>query len=391
MLYIKIIFIFSIVILFHSYGGYAILALLILKLRKKKEIIKIEEGNKSVTLLIAAYNEQDFIEEKIKNSLALSYPKDKLSIFIVTDGSTDRTTEIVNKYKEIKLFHENNRNGKVAAIDRVMQFVTTEIVVFSDANTLLNPESIQKISRHYADLTVGGVAGEKRVVVQNTKHISGASEGIYWKYESALKSIDSRFYSVVGAAGELFSVRTNLYSNPGKDVILDDFVISLKICQKGYRIIYEPEAYATEGPSKDIHEEEKRKVRIGAGGFQGMAIMKELLKFWKTPKLSYLYISHRVLRWTLCPLAIPILLTSNGLVIYNDAGNIFIIIWYLQCVFYSLAVIGWGLSKFDLKLNLPYIAYYFLFMNISIYQGFFKFLGGKQSAIWDKAKREIEL
>ena len=387
MLYIKIIFFFSGVILIHSYGGYAILASLLINFRKKTKAFYIDEEERTVTLLIAAYNEQDFIEEKIKNSLALSYPKDKLSIFIVTDGSTDRTTEIVEQYKEVKLFHENSRNGKVAAIDRVMQFVTTDIVVFSDANTLLNTESIQKITRHYADPKVGGVAGEKRVVVQHSKQLAGSGEGLYWKYESALKSIDSKFYSVVGAAGELFSVRTRLYSNPGKDVILDDFVISLKICQDGYRIVYEPEAYATEGPSKNIHEEKKRKVRIGAGGFQGMAIMKNLLWFWKTPKLSYLYISHRVLRWTLCPLAIPMLLIANALIISNDPSYIFLAIWYLQCIFYMLAIIGWLLSTLNLKLSVPYIAYYFLFMNITLYQGFIKFLQGKQSAVWDKAKR----
>ena len=387
MLYIKIIFFFSGVILIHSYGGYAILASLLINFRKKTKAFYIDEEERTVTLLIAAYNEQDFIEEKIKNSLALSYPKDKLSILIVTDGSTDRTTEIVEQYKEVKLFHENSRNGKVAAIDRVMQFVTTDIVVFSDANTLLNTESIQKITRHYADPKVGGVAGEKRVVVQHSKQLAGSGEGLYWKYESALKSIDSKFYSVVGAAGELFSVRTRLYSNPGKDVILDDFVISLKICQDGYRIVYEPEAYATEGPSKNIHEEKKRKVRIGAGGFQGMAIMKNLLWFWKTPKLSYLYISHRVLRWTLCPLAIPMLLIANALIISNDPSYIFLAIWYLQCLFYMLAIIGWLLSTLNLKLSVPYIAYYFLFMNITLYQGFIKFLQGKQSAVWDKAKR----
>ena len=387
MLYIKIIFFFSGVILIHSYGGYAILASLLINFRKKTKAFYIDEEERTVTLLIAAYNEQDFIEEKIKNSLALSYPKDKLSILIVTDGSTDRTTEIVEQYKEVKLFHENSRNGKVAAIDRVMQFVTTDIVVFSDANTLLNTESIQKITRHYADPKVGGVAGEKRVVVQHSKQLAGSGEGLYWKYESALKSIDSKFYSVVGAAGELFSVRTRLYSNPGKDVILDDFVISLKICQDGYRIVYEPEAYATEGPSKNIHEEKKRKVRIGAGGFQGMAIMKNLLWFWKTPKLSYLYISHRVLRWTLCPLAIPMLLIANALIISNDPSYIFLAIWYLQCIFYMLAIIGWLLSTLNLKLSVPYIAYYFLFMNITLYQGFIKFLQGKQSAVWDKAKR----
>jgi glycosyltransferase involved in cell wall biosynthesis len=387
MLYIKIIFFFSGLILIHSYGGYAIIASLLMKFRKKLINKNIDEDDKTVTLLIAAYNEQDFIEEKIKNSLALSYPKAKLSIFIVTDGSTDRTTEIVEKYKEVKLFHENSRNGKVAAIDRVMQFVKTDIVVFSDANTLLNTDSIEKITRHYTDPKVGGVAGEKRVVTQHSIQLAGSGEGLYWKYESALKSIDSRFYSVVGAAGELFSVRTSLYSNPGKDVILDDFVISLKICQDGYRIVYEPEAYATEGPSKDIHEEKKRKVRIGAGGFQGMGIMKNLLWFWKTPKLSYLYISHRVLRWTVCPLAIPMLLISNALLISNDPTSIFVTIWYLQCLFYGLAIIGWGLSKINLKLSLPFIAYYFLFMNITLYQGFIKFLQGKQSAIWDKAKR----
>lgn len=385
---LKLFFIISSFIIFYAYFGYAIISLILIKILKKTPIKSNEkESSKSVTLLIAAFNEEKIIESKILNSLEIEYPKDLLSIYIVTDGSTDGTEEIVRRYPQITLFHNNDREGKVAAITRVMKFVNSEIVVFSDANTLLNKESILKIVSHYGDPKVGGVAGEKKVISLDKNKVAGEGEGLYWKYESFLKKVDSKFYSVVGAAGELFSVRTALYENPGKDAILDDFVISLTVCLKGYKIIYEPGAYASETPSASIKEEKKRKIRISAGAFQSMAMMKELFYFWKNPKLSFLYISHRVLRWTLSPLLLPCIFIVNLIICFNVSDVFYQTTMLLQILFYLVAFLGWFLPKIKINLKAAYFAYYFVFMNISLYQGFFRHLSGKQSVLWEKAKR----
>src|SRR5690606_26778994 len=155
-------------------------------------------------------------------------------------------------------------------IQRAMHFVTTPFVIFTDANTLLNKESVHNIMRHYSDNRVGGVAGEKKIIAVSTDAITATGEGLYWKYESWLKKMDSSFYTVVGAAGELFSIRTELYTHPGNNVLLDDFIISLRICQAGYKVSYEPEAYALESASASLEEEKKRKIRISAGAFQSI-------------------------------------------------------------------------------------------------------------------------
>jgi cellulose synthase/poly-beta-1,6-N-acetylglucosamine synthase-like glycosyltransferase len=357
-------------------------------LRKENKITYSNDYElKAITLIIAAYNEENFIEEKIKNSLALNYDKNKLKIYIVTDGSSDQTVTIVAKYPEITHFHESKRGGKIAAVNRVMKHVNTEIVVFSDANTLINPDGLMKIVKHYANPEIGGVAGEKRILNEAKDDLAGKGEGFYWIYESMLKKIDSRFYSVVGAAGELFSVRTNLYEHPGDNVLLDDFIISLNVCMKGYKIAYEPNAYALENPSFSLKEEQKRKIRISAGGFQSIFMLKELLKFWKYPKLSFLYISHRVLRWAICPFLLPLILILNLLQLITNYDIIFLITMLLQVSLYSFAITGYILAKFNIKIKLFQFAFYFVFMNVMLYLGLYKFLKGNQSVLWDKAKR----
>jgi cellulose synthase/poly-beta-1,6-N-acetylglucosamine synthase-like glycosyltransferase len=365
-----------------------LVALILILLRKEKKIkLNKDFELKSVTLIIAAFNEEAFIEEKIKNSLSLKYDKSKLKIYIVTDGSTDLTASIVKKYFQVTHFHEDKREGKVAAVNRIMKFVDSEIVVFSDANTLINEESLLEIMKHYADPEVGGVAGEKRILINKQDELAGKGEGLYWKYESFLKKIDSRFYSVVGAAGELFSIRTNLYQHPGNNVLLDDFIISLNVCLKGYKIAYEPNAYALEKPSYSIKEEQKRKIRISAGGFQSMVMLKELFKFWKYPKLSFLYISHRVLRWTICPLLLPLVLMFNLIQLIISFEYIFFVTMVSQLALYLFAIAGYLLSKINIRIKIFQFSFYFVFMNISLYRGFYKFLIGKQSVLWDKAKR----
>jgi cellulose synthase/poly-beta-1,6-N-acetylglucosamine synthase-like glycosyltransferase len=210
----------------------------------------------SVTVIVAAYNEAYCIEEKIKNTLSLEYPKDKVHFIFITDGSTDATPDIIANYPKIQLMHQAVRSGKIVAVHRAMQEVKTEITVFTDANTLLNKNALINICRHFQDPTVGAVAGEKRVQIDDSGDAT-AGEGFYWKYESKLKAWDSELFSVVGAAGELFSVKTSLYIPVPIDTLLDDFMISMLIAAKGYRIVYEPDAYATETASANTKEELK--------------------------------------------------------------------------------------------------------------------------------------
>jgi len=400
----------SLFIVFYNYAGYAIIADVLTRLRGRRYGSRAGETGErpSVTFIVAAYNEEDCIEQKILNCLEQNYPPGRIEFLFVTDGSTDRTPEIVRRYPSVRLLHEPSRNGKSAAMNRAVGIATNEILIFSDANTLLNADATANITRHYADEKTGGVSGEKKVILPSgNKHAGntdspGGGEGAYWKYESRLKKIDSDFYSVVGAAGELFSLRRTLYVPLEKSVILDDFVLSLRVALQGYRIQYEPEAYAMELPSFSLEDERKRKVRIAAGGFQSIWMLSPLLAFWRQPALSYLYISHRVLRWAASPFCLVVALVANALLVLpgnRPAGEPLTASagWWNglngplfagQLLFYGLALTGWALLRLGRHqpkaVKLPY---YFVFMNISVIRGFFRFLRGGQSSSWEKARR----
>ena len=388
---IQIIFFIGLFILFYSYLGYGILLYILIKVRGmfSKKTVAPPGTWPAVTLIVAAYNEQDFIEQKITNSLSLDYPRGALEILFVTDGSSDNTPSIVARFPSIKLLHNRERKGKVDAMHRAMQFVQTPFVIFSDANTLLNRESIKNIIRHYSDPRIGGVAGEKKIIQSFSEAAAGAGEGLYWKYESTLKKLDYQFYSVVGAAGELFSLRTALYEYPGPDVLLDDLIISLRICMKGYRFAYEPAAYAMESASVSLKEEKKRKIRISAGAFQSMKMLSGLLNVFKYPRLSFQYISHRVLRWTLCPLFLPLVLLCNILLVMYSTGWVYSGLLLAQVLFYFLAFLGYLMKSRKTRIGFLYAPYYFLFINYSLYGGFVRHLKGRQTVLWEKASREV--
>jgi cellulose synthase/poly-beta-1,6-N-acetylglucosamine synthase-like glycosyltransferase len=267
-----------------------------------------------------------------------------------------------------------------------MKFVKTPIVIFSDANTHLNREAIKNIVRHYQDETVGGVAGEKRIFKKAEDNASGSGEGLYWKYESFLKKKDAEVYSVVGAAGELFSIRTMLYKEPEENIIIEDFYLSLNIAARGYRFMYEPDAYATETASASVAEEWKRKVRISAGGFQAMVKLKHLLNPFKYGILSFQYFSHRVLRWTLAPLFLPIILISNVWLAWG--GSIFYgVVLAGQVFFYGIAALGYAFREKNVTIKGFFVPYYFSVMNLSVYAGFLRYRKGQQSVLWEKAQR----
>jgi biofilm PGA synthesis N-glycosyltransferase PgaC len=389
----RFLFFFSFLIVFYSYIGYGIFIYLLVKISRlfsdQNNDQQVPGFEPDVTLVVAAYNEADFIERKLRNSLDLDYPAGKLRWIFITDGSTDATPEIIRAYNNVLLLHQAERKGKVAAMNRAMNYVETPYVIFSDANTLLNQASIKEILKHYADPLVGGVAGEKKIISGEKDKAAGAGEGIYWKYESILKKLDSDFYSVVGAAGELFSVKTLLFHKAGEDTIIEDFVQSLQICMDGYVIRYEPKAFATEAASVSVLEEQKRKVRIAAGAFQAMIILKRLFNVFKYPVLSFQFISHRILRWTLCPLCLIICFFSNASLVRHGEGGFYVFVFLLQVVFYAMALVGWLFATRNLKIKAFYIPYYFLFMNLSVFLGFYRFIRSKQTTVWDKAARDF--
>ena len=347
----EIIFWILLGIIFYTYIGYGIILYIMIKIKrifiKKNEILLTEEELPNVTLLIAAYNEQDFVAKKVENTKLLNYPKEKLHQLWVTDGSDDNTPDLLKLYPEIEVLHKPERNGKIAAMNRAMKYVKTPIVIFSDANTLLGEQSILKIAQMFSDPKTGCVSGEKRIFNANKEAASAAGEGIYWKYESALKRWDAELKTAVGAAGELFAIRTELYNEVEPDTLLDDFIISLRVAMQGYKIDYDPEAYAQETASANVKEELKRKIRIAAGGIQSVIRLYPLLNIFKYGLLSFQYISHRVLRWTITPLSLLLILILN--IVLASTSTLFLIILGLQILFYLSAFIGWKLENKALK------------------------------------------
>jgi len=388
----KILLWISLFITFYAFFGYGILLFFLIKIKrviKGKPVLPVVaiDDLPTCTLVVAAYNEDGVMEDKIKNSLSLTYPANKLEFLFITDGSTDGTAAIVQKYPQIRHMHSNERKGKIAAIHRAMDTVNTEIVIFTDANTFLNGDALVNICRHYSDAKVGAVAGEKRVYADADNATAG--EGFYWKYESKLKTWDSELYSVVGAAGELFSIRTSLYIPVSPNTILDDFMISLLVAEKGYRVIYEPEAYATESASQNVTEELKRKIRIAAGGIQSIIWLKSLLNPFPLPVLSFQYVSHRVLRWTIVPFLMILALILNFVVVVSGDGSfIYQVLLIAQVAFYLMAVLGWIMEGRNIKVKIFFIPYYFCMMNYAVLMGIRRYSLGRQSAIWEKAKRQ---
>ncbi len=393
----EIVFWISGFIIVYTFGGYGILLLIFLKLKnlffgQNRNFIQLPDDDlPEVCLIIAAYNEKDYVDKKIANSLALNYPKGKLSVVWVNDGSNDGTPDLVAKYSEVTLLHNPVRSGKIEGMNRGVANSTAPILVFSDANTMLAKGSLMAVIRHFQDKTVGCVAGEKQFVVDSNQPVAAVGEGFYWKIESWLKQLDYQFYSTIGATGELFAIRRELFHHVEPDTLLDDFIISMRAAEQGYRVAYEPLAVATEHGSSSVKEELKRKVRIAAGCYQSLFRLTKLLNPFFNFRLFFQYVSHKVLRWTLAPLALPILLISSVLLAFsgheNTFSSMYFILLVLQLLFYLLAIVGFATQDRPFRKRFIYAPFYFTAMNYAMFKGFFRFLKGKQTVLWEKAQR----
>jgi biofilm PGA synthesis N-glycosyltransferase PgaC len=386
-----IIFWISIFLIIYTFVGYGFVLFMLVKIKglfTKPFVFKTEYPLPTVTVMVAAYNEEDIIEEKIANTLLLDYPKDKIQLIFITDGSSDRTEEIISGFNEVTLLHEDVRSGKMAAIKRAIPYITGEITVFTDANTFLNPEAINELVKHYQNPKVGAVAGEKRILVEATADASSAGEGFYWKYESKLKKWDYALYSNVGAAGELFSIRTALYQPVESDTIIDDHMIAMRIAEKGSIIAYEPNAYAMETASADVKEELKRKIRIAAGGIQSILRLKKAANPFHNPVFTFQYISHRVLRWTITPFLLFLVFILNGIIAVQTGSVFYTVLFVLQIWFYLLSLTGLYFESRNIRVKALFIPYYFCVMNYAVLAGIIRYYKKNQSAAWEKSKRK---
>lgn len=366
-------------IVVYTYVGYGIVLYLLVFVKrlatKAKPLADITDDRlPEVTLMVCAYNEEDIIAEKMDNTRRLDYPSDRLHLVWVTDGSNDNTNVLLSAYPEVKVIYFPERRGKAAALKHGIKEIDTEIVMMTDANTMLNPEAVREVARLMQDPKVGCVSGEKKVMARSDSDEAAQGEGLYWKYESTLKRLDSELYSAMGAAGELCVIRRQLMTDIPDDTLLDDFIISMEIVKKGYKIAYTSNAYAMEYGSADLHEESKRKRRIAAGGLQSCWRLRSLMNPLRHPVVAFQFVSHRVLRWTITPVCLFALVPLNTLLVLSGEGIVYTIIWILQILFYASAAAGVRISK------------YFIFMNLNVFRGM-AYLFNNSTGMWEKAKR----
>lgn len=368
----------------YSYLGYPVL-LYIFSFNRKGKTGYSNGDEPAVSMIIAAYNEEKVIALKLQNTFALDYPSSKLQVIVAAYGSTDATATIAASFDHVLVLHEYERRGKAAAINKAIQHAVNPIVVLTDANTVLSTQTLKQLIAPFADGQTGAVAGEKKVISVDGAAVSG--EGLYWKYESWLKQQETKFYTVVGAAGELFALRKELFVPVPEQTITDDFFISINVNFQYKKVLYAANAVSTETASPSLADEWKRKVRIAAGGIQSLSLLPKALNPFLYPLLAFQFFSHRVLRWVFCAPAFFFLFLSNVVLVLTNTGEIFVWILILQVLFYIFALTGWQLARNNRSFFLFNIPFYIVFMHAAMLAGIVRYANGQQSVLWEKAER----
>ncbi len=370
-------------IILYSYVGYPLLlaVLSIFKGSKKQTTAQLP----FITIIIAAYNEEAVIAGKIEKTLAADYPFERMQIIIAAQGSTDATAVIAAGFPDVLVLQSAERKGKAVAVNEAVEKAINPVIVITDANTLLTPHTLQKLVLKLNDAARGAVAGEKKVVDANGTTVSG--EGLYWRYESWLKRQETIFYTVVGAAGELFAFKKELFVPVPAHAVTDDFFLSLSVNMQGKKVAYAADAISTEAASLSLKDEWNRKLRIAAGGIQSLFLVKKALNPFRYPLLSFQFFSHRVLRWLFCGPAFLVLLLANIMLVYTTAFVCYRIILLLQILFYVFALIGYVLSLQKKSFFLFTAPFYIVFMHAAMMAGFVRYFTTGQSVLWEKAQR----
>ena len=335
----------------------------------------------TVSLVVAAYNEASCIQEKVRNSLALQYPADRFEVLIGSDGSTDGTDDLVRAAGDARVrLSAAARAGKTTVLNRCIPTAQGDIVVLSDANTMIEPDAIQKLVRHFEDPDVGVVCGKLRLFNPTKQDYE---ESAYWNYESLIKLYEGRQGAVMGANGGLYAIRRRLFTQLPASTIVDDFVIPMRILEHGYKVVYEPEAVAHEETTEDYQKEFGRRARIAAGNFQALRMVPSLLLPTRG-FAAFAFWSHKVLRWC-APALMALALAANFLLIRDSV--FYRLTLFTQLMFYALAYLGKEGVLHGTGRRIASIAYYFVTMNWAIVVGFWRFLRNTQRAAWDRTAR----
>ncbi|WP_224246197.1 glycosyltransferase family 2 protein [Hyalangium gracile] len=334
----------------------------------------------SVSLVVAAYNEASCIRQKLENSLALKYPALRFEVLIGSDGSTDGTDEIVRQCADPRVrLSPAPRAGKTTVLNRCIPSAQGEIIVLSDANTMIEPEAIQALVRHFEDPEVGAVCGKLRLYNPTKKDYE---ESAYWNYESLIKFYEGKRGAVVGANGGLYAIRRTLFTQLPPSTIVDDFVIPLRILEQGYKVVYEAEAVAHEETTEDYGKEFGRRARIAAGNFQSLKMVPGLL-LPTAGFASFAFWSHKLLRWC-APALMAAALLANLFLLDSVFYRLTL---FTQVMFYALAYLGKAGVLKGTGRRIASMAYYFVTMNLAIVVGFWRFLRNAQKAAWDRTAR----
>lgn len=384
------VFYISLGIITYTYVGYPILIFLVAQMVKpfRKRVVKRfddSQDSPTVTIIIAAYNELNYLEAKIKNTLSLEYPKERKLIWVVTDGSTDGSEKLVANYPQVQLLHQPDRHGKAAAINRVLPAVLPGIVIFTDANILLNRDGLHHLVKHFKDPWVGAVAGEKKVSDGKEKG-AVAVEGLYWSYESIIRKSDASVHSVTGAVGELFALRTELVKPMPEEIICDDLYMSLQVIEQGYRIAYEEKAYGVEAYSFSISKEWKRKIRIAAGSIQILKMIHWWVLFIKIPIPILQFMNRKLLRWIVVPYLVVLMPLILAFIDTDGMEIPLLELLFLCFVFYVWALLGGILIKLKFIPRFFYLPFYFVWANLAMIVGTWQYLSGRSFRLWEKVR-----
>lgn len=367
----------------YHYIGYPVVVFVASRLVPYR--IRRDDIQPRVSLIVAAYNEASVMKQKLDNTLELDYPRERLEAIVVTDGSNDETANIVASYHDrgIILMHRPERAGKSAAINRAADQATGEILVFSDANAFYRKDALRNLVRNFQDSSVGCVSGKK--TVQPTSASITKSEGSYWKYESFIKTCESRLGTTTAVVGEMMALRRELFSSIPAGIINDDAYLAHHTLRSGYRVIYEPDAVCWETSAQTMRDEVIRRRRINAGRFQ--LFFRFSLWPWNRPLAMFSLLSHKHLRLFLPVLMLGALAGNTAYVMLApDPG---LLIWALlaQVLVYASAIIGWLGERRQLRWKLPALSYYVVRASLTPLEGLWGFIRRTQTTLWEKLDR----
>ena len=382
----QIIFGLAIGALFYIYFGYPILVYLISLVFPKT--VQKKDLEPKVTILITAYNEEKDIRSKLENTLQIEYPKEKLEILVASDGSDDRTDEIVGEFADrgVRLFHQPGRKGKTYTQNKAVEQATGEIILFSDATTNYQSDVLQRVLPNFGDPEVGCVAGKLIYLDKANSDIGKGAKG-YWNYETFIKESESRACSLIGASGCLYAVRKSVYQ-PMYPEACSDFLICTIVYQQGLRSVFESTAICTEETNQRTDKEMRMRVRVISQTFTDLWRNRSMMNPFKSGFYAIELISHKLLRYSV-PLFLLLLLLTSGFLAFSSF--IFTVILAVQVVLYLLALVAWMLEKRGVRLGFLAIPLYFVLTNFASVIGFYKFITGENYATWEPIRETEKL